>query len=131
MRNFKPLFFLGAFIFALVFSAQAQLSLPNPADFKKDMMGAMLPGDDLGLSNKQKDDLKKQNESFLNDVIGIANGNDSDEGKLSAIKGLAGKNNSALSGIFGDDQLLKSYRKKIKKQIRPFKTKYKLAKLVL
>ncbi len=131
MKNYKQLFFLGAFMFALVFSAQAQFGIPNPADFKKDMMGAMVPGPDLGLSDKQKDDIKKQNEGFLDDVIGIATGSDSDEGKISAIKGLTGKNNSAIGSIIGDDKVLKQYRKKMKKTIRPFKRKYKLAKLVI
>ena len=131
MKYFKQLLFLGLFMFSLIINASAQISLPNPKEFKSDMLGAMVPTGDLSLNNDQKEELKKQNESFLDAVIKIAQGDDSEDKKISAIKDLAGKNSKALDGIFGDPGVVKKYKKKVKKSIRPFKRKYKLATLIL
>jgi len=131
MKYLKHIFSLGAIMVALVFSVNAQISLPNPKEFKSDMLGAMVPTTDLGLGEKEKEELKKQNESFLDDVIKIARGDESDDKKISAIKDLAGKNSKALDGIFGDPGIVKKYKKEVKKSIRPFKRKYKLATLIL
>ncbi|MDN3203467.1 hypothetical protein [Algoriphagus sediminis] len=131
MKFYKQLIFLGALMFSLVLSSSAQISLPNPKEFKSDMLGAMIPTGDLSLNNDQKEELKKQNESFLDNVIKIAQGDDSEDKKISSIKDLAGKNNKALEGIFGDPGVVKKYKKKVKKSIRPFKRKYKLATLIL
>ncbi|MHA7128347.1 hypothetical protein [Algoriphagus namhaensis] len=131
MPKFKSLTFLLILFSAGIGMAQAQIKIPNPADFKKDMLGAMIPGDDINLSSDQKDVLKKQNESFVSNVLQIANGDQSEDKKIQAIKDLAGKNSSALDKIFGDPSLAKQYKKKVKKKIQPFKRKYKLATLIL
>lgn len=131
MKNLLLLTLFGYLLVSPWHSAQAQkLNLPNPAEFKTDMMGALIPSDDLGLDASQKKALKKQNESFLDNVIGIAKGEGSDTDKLSAIKGLSGQRKGDLNAIF-DDKTLKEYKKKVKKQIKPFTRKYKLAKLIL
>lgn len=130
MKNILSLaviFFLGL---GLVSHANAQkISLPSP-DFKKDMLGALTPGSDVSLSDSQKSELKQSNESFLNDVLKIAGGSDSDEEKKKSILNLGKKQSSAFEKILGEDKA-KSYKKSVKKKIRPFKTKYKLATFIL
>ncbi|MFC5623216.1 hypothetical protein [Algoriphagus winogradskyi] len=124
---------ITAFIFllaAISFQASSQtIKLPTP-DFKKDMLGAFAPGDDLGITKDQKDKLSKSNSSFFDKVIGIAGSDESDDKKIAKISGLAKEQNSMFESILGE-KTVKEYRKKIKKQIRPFTTKYKLAKFVL
>lgn len=124
-------FLIAAFLvagFAIQASAQ-KISLPSP-DFKKDMLGAFSPGNDVDIDNSKKDELKASNEKFFDDVIKIAGGSGSDEEKKKSILDLGKKQSSTFSKILGEDKA-KQYRKSIKKKIRPFKTKYKLATLIL
>ncbi|WP_268033850.1 hypothetical protein [Algoriphagus sp. PAP.12] len=124
-------FLLAAFVVAS-FSIQAsaqKISLPSP-DFKKDMLGAFSPGNDMDIDNSKKDELKASNEKFLDDVLKIAGGSGSDEEKKSSLLSLGKKQSSTFSKILGEDKA-KQYKKSIKKKIRPFKTKYKLATLIL
>ncbi|PZX47787.1 hypothetical protein [Algoriphagus chordae] len=126
----KSIFTLVLLMMAISWQASAQtIKLPSP-DFKKDMMGAFSPGDDLGISNDQKDKLKTSNSSFLDNVIKVAGSDDSDDNKIAKITGLAKDQNSAFESILGKDTVSK-YRKKIKKQTGPLRRKYKLAKFVL
>lgn len=124
-------FLIATFLVAgFAFQASAQkISLPSP-DFKKDMLGAFSPGNDVDIDNSKKDELKASNEKFFDDVIKIAGGSGSDEEKKKSILDLGKKQSSTFSKILGEDKA-KQYRKSIKKKIRPFKTKYKLATLIL
>lgn len=126
----KSLFTLALLIMAVSWQANAQtIKMPSP-DFKKDMMGAFSPGDDLGITDKQKDELKEKNSGFLDSVINVAGSDDTDDNKIAKITGMAKDQNSALENILGKDTV-KEYRKKIKKQTGPLKRKYKLAKFVI
>ncbi|SFT44793.1 hypothetical protein SAMN04489724_0799 [Algoriphagus locisalis] len=117
-------------LLAISWQASAQkIILPSP-DFKKDMLSAFEPGNDLELTSSQKEELKKSNSGFLDEVIDIAGGSDSDDAKIKKITDLTKKQNSKLGGILGDSAV-KDYRKKVKKQVAPFKRKYKLATLII
>ena len=101
--------------------------MPN-AKFKKDIMSALTPGADLGLNSDQKSQLMKNSESYLDKIMEMAGGSNSDKDKISSIKDLTKKNNSMFSSIFGDEDIVKKYKKGLKKSIRPYKRKYQLAK---
>lgn len=114
----------------LTLTAQAQkISLPH-ADFKKDMSGVFSADSDTDLSEDKKSELKKSNDKFLDDVLHIAGGSDSDEDKKKKLLDLGKKQSGAFSQILGEDKA-KQYKKSVKKKIRPFKTKYKLATMIL
>ncbi|MEP0713104.1 hypothetical protein [Algoriphagus sp.] len=124
------LFSVALLFMAINWQASAQTIKLPPPDFKKDMLGALSPGDDLGITDKQKDELKDKNSSFLDSVVKIAGSDDSDSGKIAKITSLAKDQNSVFENILGKDTVEK-YRKKIKKQTGPLRRKYKLAKFIL
>lgn len=129
MKN-KALFTLVALLLVFSWQVEAQtIKLPSP-DFKKDMLGAFSPGDDLGITAKQKNELKDKNSSFLDSVVKIAGSDDSDDQKIAKITGLAKDQNSVFEDILGKDTV-KDYRRKIKKQTAPLRRKYKLAEFII
>ncbi len=130
MKNLQKTALLLVLFAGLVFTAQAQkISLPSP-DFKKDMSDAFSPGSDLNISEDKKAELKKSNDSFLDSVVDIAGGSSSDIEKKKSLLDLGKKQSGVFSDILGEDAA-KHYKKSVKKKIRPFKTKYKLATLIL
>ena len=111
-------------------TASAQkISLPSP-DFKKDMSGVFSPENDLNIDNSKKDELKSANNQFFDEVLKIAGSSESDEKKRKSLMELGKKQSGVFSNILGENTA-KQYKKTIKKKIRPFKTKYKLATLIL
>ena len=119
-------------ILAIISSHEAsaqKISLPSPS-FKSDMLGAFSPDDVLNLESSKKDELKSANNKFLDDVLKIAGSNDSDEEKKKSLLDLGKKQSTTFEKLLGKDNA-KKYKKSIKKKIRPFKTKYKLATLIL
>ncbi|WP_066223829.1 hypothetical protein [Formosa haliotis] len=121
---------LSFVLFALLsLNIQAQtIKLPSP-EFSTDLMSALKPGNDLGFSSDKKGALEKENKSFVNDIVSIAGSSDDDETKKSKILNRKKERDGVLGSVL-DDSALKSYKKEINKQIRPLKSKYKLAKLV-
>lgn len=132
MRKYAPLY-LGILVLAFmsIQTTYAQkIKLPSP-DFKKDMMEAFSPSDiELSIDASKKEELKKSNGDFLDQVIKIAGSDSNDEEKKKSILSLGKKQSNAFSKILGENNA-KKYKKSIKKKIRPFKTKYKLATLIL
>ncbi|WP_296705127.1 hypothetical protein [Algoriphagus sp.] len=128
---YSPATVILVLCFISIGSAFAQkISIPS-LDFKKDMLGVFAPDDSgLDIDNSKKDELRSANSEFLDQVISIANGDGSDEDKKKSILSLGKNQSSTFSKILGKDKA-KSYKKSIKKKIRPFKTKYKIATLIL
>lgn len=85
---------------------------------------------DLNFDKGKNDALKKHNESFVNDIYDIVDGEKSEEDKKFALKDLKKKNEKGLSDLLGEDGY-KKYKKKMKKQLRPYKRKMNLLKFVL
>ncbi|UZD23257.1 hypothetical protein [Algoriphagus halophytocola] len=126
----KVIFAFTVLLLAIAWQVEAQtINLPSP-DFKKDMLGAFSPGDDLGITDKQKEELNEKNSGFLDSVVNIAGGDESDDQKIAKITGLAKDQNSVFEDILGKDTV-KKYRKKIKKQMGPLRRKYKLARFII
>jgi hypothetical protein len=107
------------------------LVLPaDKAGFEKDFLAALDPGTDLGISADNLAKLATKNKSFVSDVMGIMGGKGNDADKLSKI----GLKNTDLTkfvtSLLGDSTAGK-YLEKVQKQLGPFKTKYKLAKMFM
>ncbi|MBN3584683.1 hypothetical protein JYB64_19995 [Algoriphagus aestuarii] len=121
------LFFFAAL--AIQTASAQKISLPTPT-FKKDMTGVLSPENDLNLDSSKKEELKSANNQFLDQVLKIAGSNESDDKKRKSLLDLGKKQSGVFSSILGENTA-KQYKKNIKKKIRPFKTKYKLATLIL
>ncbi|CDF77999.1 chypothetical protein [Formosa agariphila KMM 3901] len=127
----KPLNYLCFIVFAFVsLTIQAQdIKLPSP-DFSTDLVSALKPGKDLGLSSGVSSAVEKENKSFASDIVGIMGGSDDDATKKLKINDRKKQRDGVLGKAFGSDTALQSYRKDVKKQIAPFKRKYKMATLI-
>ena len=123
--TFLIVIFLG---FSLHAEGQ-KIGLPEP-DFKKDMLSAFEPGMDLGLNDNQRSELMENNSQFLDKVVDIAGGPGTDTSKMIKINDMVSDREDVMETILGKDTM-KKYRKQVKKAIKPYKGKYKLAKLVI
>lgn len=118
------------FVIFLLLAAQnsyAQLSNVIP---KADMLNILGDVADLGIGNDKNDVLKKQNENFVNDLFDIVDGDKSEDDKKLALKNLKKENEKNLTDLLGIDNF-NSYKKKMKKMLRPYKSKMKLLKFAL
>jgi hypothetical protein len=126
MRNLtKP-----TLIFLLLISIQtgyAQLASIIP---KPDLMKTLDDVSDLGFGKDKSDKLIKYNESFVSDLFNIVDSDKSEDDKKNALKMLKKDNEKNLTDLLGVDNF-KSYKKKMKKMLRPYKTKMKLLKFAL
>gem|GEM_PF-6309358 len=107
------------------------LNLPDDKEgFKKDFLAALDPGSDLGISKDNLAKIATKNKSFVSDVMGIMGSQLSDADKLTKIGAKNSDLNKFITSLLGDSAAGK-YFEKINKQLKPFKTKYKLAKMFL
>ncbi len=121
---------LSVIIMGWALHAGAQkIGLPQP-DFKKDMLSAFDPGTDLGLNDNQRSELMGSNEAFLDKVVDIAGGPGTDTSKTIKINDMVSDRAKEMESLLGKD-VMKKYRKQVKKAIKPYKRKYKLASLVI
>lgn len=124
--------YLGVILFTLIsFSFQAQTITKPSAQFSSDLLSTLNPGNDLGISSELKDKIESENRSYVQDILDIASGDDDDDTKIKKLTNRKNQRDGVLESAFGNDDMLKSYKKKINKEIKPFKRKYKLAKWVL
>lgn len=113
-------------LFISVQQSYAQLASVIP---KPDLMNTLGDVADLGFGNDKNDALKKQNENFVNSLFDIVDGDKSEDDKKLALKNLKKENEKSLTDLLGADNF-KSYQKKMKKMLRPYKRKMKLLKVV-
>lgn len=125
MRTKTITFLMTLALLFSISSLQAKLGNVIP---KGDLVNSFNDVGDLGFSDENSKKLMKQNESFVDDIFSIADSDDSDDDKKSALKKLKRDNDSKLDNLLGIDGA-KKYRKKMKKTIRPYKRKMKLLKL--
>ena len=124
----KSIYFLVFLFFFLgVGTCYSQLGSIIP---KPDLVKTLDDVSDLGFSKDQNDKLIEQNESFVNDLFNIVDGDQSEDEKKSALRLLKKENDSKLDNLLGIDGA-KKYRKKMKKTLRPYKRKMKLMKFAL
>lgn len=97
---------------------------------KAELLKALNNVDDLGLSSEKSSALKEYNKGFTNDVFDVTNSNKSDENKVLELKKLRDRGNKDLKNILGDDSL-KSFKKSMKKELKPLKRKTKLLKFII
>lgn len=124
--------YFSLILLALVsFNIQAQtITKPSP-EFSADMLSALNPSKDLNIPTDIRSNIESENKRYVEDIMNIASGDDDDETKISKLTDLKKQRDGFIENAFKDDDLLKSYKKKINKEIKPFKRKYKLAKWVL
>jgi len=113
-------------LFISVQQSYAQLASVIP---KPDLMNTLGDVADLGFGNDKNDALKKHNENFVNSLFDIVDGDKSEDDKKLALKNLKKENEKSLTDLLGVDNF-KSYQKKMKKMLRPYKQKMKLLKVV-
>ena len=129
MKALTVSIFLILFLGAALSGEAQKIGLPQP-DFKKDMLTAFDPGADLGLNDDQRMELMERNNTFLDKVIDIAGGPGTDTSKMIKINDMVSDRGEDMESLLGKDAM-KKYKKKVKKSIKPYKSKYKLAKLVI
>jgi len=122
----QSLMFLSLVFLTSQFS-YAQLSDVIP---KSDMINMLGDVEDIGIAGDKNDKLKKQNESFANDLFDIVDGDQSEEEKKSALSRLKKDNEKKLTDLLGADTY-KSYKKKMKNKFKPYKRKANLLKFAL
>lgn len=111
-------------LFISVQQSYAQLSSVIP---KPDLMNTLGDVADLGFGNDKNDALKKHNENFVNSLFDIVDGDKSEDDKKLALRNLKKENEKSLTDLLGADNF-KSYQKKMKKMLRPYKRNLKLLK---
>jgi len=126
----NSIYFLIVIFLGFSLKAEGQkIGLPEP-DFKKDMLFAFEPGMDLGLNDNQRSELMERNAQFLDEVVDIAGGPGTDTSKMIKINDMVSDREGVMENILGKDTM-KKYRKQVKKAMKPYKGKYKLARLVI
>ena len=123
---------IQSLLFLSLLFLTGQLSYAQLSDVipKSDMINILDDVNDLGVSGDKNDKLKKQNESFVNDLFDIVDGDQSEEDKKSALSRLKKDNEKKLTDLLGADTY-KSYKKKMKNKFKPFKRKANLLKFAL
>lgn len=127
MKNIFKTFLLTVI---LSFAAQQGFCQLGNIIPKTDMLKMLDDVADLGIKGDKNDQLIKQNESFVNDLFDIIDGDKSENEKKDALKILKKDNENNLTDLLGLDGY-KSYKKKMQKMFRPYKRKMKLLKFAL
>lgn len=117
---------LTAFLF-IGFAANAQTLKPN-LDISSQLLGILDNPKGLNLTGDQKSSLGLENKSFVEQLLKITSGTDSEEKKKSSILNLKDSRTKVLTRILGK-QLLTKYTGSILKSIKPLKSKLGLAAL--
>jgi len=127
--NYSKLTFLILFLFIGSYTVQAQSLKVPKMDMSSQLLGILdKGGDGLSLSNDQKGKLNTDNKSFVDKLMKIQNGSDSDENKKTAFLGLKNSRTKFLTDLLGKS-LFQKYSGNILKSINPLKSKLGLAAL--
>jgi hypothetical protein len=97
---------------------------------KSELLSTLNNVDDLGLSSDKSSALKDYNKGFTDDVFDITNSNRSNEDKVLELKKLRDKGNIELKNLLGEESF-KSFKKSMKKGLKPLKRKSKLLKYII
>ncbi|NMM47479.1 hypothetical protein [Marinigracilibium pacificum] len=97
---------------------------------KNDVLTAMNKFDGLGLSQEKENELIETNRGIVDDMFEIANTNQSEDRKIELFKDAKERNLNKLNDVL-DDKTLKKYKKKVKKELKPFKRRAKFIGWIL
>ncbi|WP_139352815.1 hypothetical protein [Algoriphagus sp. A40] len=125
--------FISAFLFMvfLGFAAQAQIpKVPNAgaSALSTQVLGILDNTSGLNLSGDQSTKLKTNNKSFVDQLMKITGGSDSDDTKKSNILNLKNGRMKFLNELLGNE-LTQKYMGNVLKAINPLKSKLGLAAL--
>lgn len=119
---------LTLFLFLFVgFVANAQISKPS-IDISSQLLGILDNTKGLKITGDQKSSLSLENKSFVEQLLKITSGTESEDQKKSSILNLKNSRTKILTSILGK-QLLGKYTGSILKSIGPLKSKLGLAAL--
>jgi len=119
------------FILALVLSAFiGNDAIAQDVVSKAELLSTLNKVDDLNLPSEKSSALKNYNESFADDVFDITESNKSEEEKIVDLKNLRDRSEKDLMNLIGDDAF-KSFKKSMKKELKPLKRKSKLFKFII
>lgn len=129
MKNPKFLPVLLFLLFA-AFAAQAQIpKIPNSSSaLASQVLGILDNTSGLNLSGDQSTKLKANNKSFVDQLMKITGGSDSDDAKKSSILNLKNSRMKFLTDLMGNE-LAQKYLGKVISGINPLKSKLGLAAL--
>uniref|UniRef100_UPI0025959EFB hypothetical protein n=1 Tax=uncultured Algoriphagus sp. TaxID=417365 RepID=UPI0025959EFB len=100
MKKLTMMAFIGIFVF-LASNAQAQgLKIPK-MDLSSQVLGILDNTKGLGLNADQESKLKKDNKSFVDDLMKISGSNASDEDKKASFLGLKNNRTKFLMDLMG------------------------------
>lgn len=140
----KKIAFLFAFLFVSLVSFQTQAQISIPKDIKvpdvstdqsadagltKDLLSAFDPGSSFTSPDKYAK-LLGSNKDLVSNVLGVMNGDGSDNDKLAKVDILKSNHKDFVEQLLGEGKAAEYYQK-VKDKIEPLTTKYKLAKLFL
>jgi len=97
---------------------------------KSELLGAMNSFDGLDLSAEEENKLRETNTKVVDNIFGIANSDADDKNRLEKLKSAKSINDKLFEDVL-DAKKLKKYRKKVKKELRPFKRKAKFVKFLI
>ena len=130
------------FILLVAFQTQAQISIPKnvnvpdisadqspDAALTKDLLSAFDPGTSFTSPDKYAK-LLGSNKDLISNVLGVMNGNGSDDEKMAKVDALKSDHKDFVENLLGEGKAA-DYYKKVKDKIKPLTTKYKLAKLFM
>lgn len=125
--------FLSAFLllFMVAFAAHAQIpKVPNAgaSALSSQVLGILDNTGGLNLSGDQSTKLKANNKSFVDQLMKITGGSDSEETKKSSILNLKNGRMKFLNDLLGNE-LTQKYMGNVLKSINPLKSKLGLAAL--
>lgn len=126
----KKFLFILVITFGFIYSHQSvgqNLKLPS-ADLSSQVLNVLNKVDNLGLSGDQESKLKANNQSFVNDVFGVLNGNLSEDAKKSKFLDLKKTRQNFLVNLLGQ-QLTGNYNKGVSGLLKPLKKQLGLAAL--
>ncbi|MFD1292389.1 hypothetical protein ACFQ5N_00960 [Lutibacter holmesii] len=119
------------FILALIFSVcLGNIAMAQEGVSKGELLKALNNVDELGLSKEKSSELKNFNKGFADDVFSITDSDKSNDKKILELKNLRDKGSKDLKNILGEDSF-KSFKKSVKKELKPLKRKTKLFKFIL
>ncbi len=129
----KQLKFLSAFLFLLSFAFAAQAQIPKIPNVSTSALATQVQGildntGGLSLSADQSTKLKANNKSFVDQLMKITGGSDSEDAKKSSILSLKNNRLKFLTDLLGSD-LTQKYMGNVLKSINPLKSKLGLAAL--
>lgn len=130
MKNPK---FISALFFLLFFAFAAQAQIPkipgaSTSALATQVLGILDNTSGLNLSADQSTKLKANNKSFVDQLMKIAGGSESEDAKKSSILNLKNSRMKFVTDLLGSD-LAQKYMGNVLKAINPLKSKLGLAAL--